>query len=101
MIESSDLGLGCQVGQNWVVGLARGAGFEKSGNWEQFSGNPLLKVDSGIPCGIQYPRIFADAGNAYISYWTLGQGDVFFQIAQLKQCSDSDEGIFAAIQFFS
>ena len=72
LIESHDLALPCTAGQHWVVGLARGRGFQMSGGWQEWAGNPLLKNENGSPCSIQYPRLFKDAGRVYLSYWTLG-----------------------------
>jgi hypothetical protein len=89
LIESSDLSVGCVAGQNWAIGLVRAPSFVASGQWEQYPGNPLMSVTNGAPCGVQYVGLFADSGQVYVSYWTMGPsgaGDpnTYFHIAKLR-----------------
>jgi hypothetical protein len=84
LIESADISLICTVGQNWVIGLARASTFTGSGHWDQLAGNPLMDLRSGAPCAIQYPTLFTDSGQIYLSYWTLSDAGTFFHIARLR-----------------
>jgi len=89
LIESADMSLGCTAGQNWAIGLARAPNFAASGQWNQLPGNPLMDLPNGAPCSIQYPALFSDRGEVYVSYWTLGMagpGDssTLFHIARLR-----------------
>ena len=92
LIELADLSIDCTAGQHWVIGLVRTRGPAKSGEWEQYAHNPLMSHESGGPCSIQYPRLFADAGYVYLSYWTLGpkgarDPDTMFHVAILESRS--------------
>jgi hypothetical protein len=89
LIESADMSLGCTAGQNWAVGLARATSFAASGQWTQLPNNPMMDAPVGVPCGIQYPTLFTDRGEVYLSYWTLGKNgpadaNTFLHIARLR-----------------
>ena len=92
LIKSSDKSLSCTAGQNWVIGLVRAPHFVASGNWQQLKTNPLLNAKNGVRCAIQYPRLFKDSGNIYLSYWLFGptgahDQDTYFYIDELRKVS--------------
>lgn len=95
LIEAPDRSLGCTRAQHWPVGLARtpnsgpppGAPrLASSGHWQQYPGNPLLMQAGEVPCNIQYARFFVDAGQLYLSYWTMADTDrqTFLHVARLS-----------------
>jgi hypothetical protein len=43
-----------------------------------------MDLRSGAPCAIQYPTLFTDSGQIYLSYWTLSDAGTFFHIARLR-----------------
>ena len=88
LIELADISLQCTAGQHWAIGLARANGFQVSGRWQQWPGNPLMINENGAPCSLQYPRLFKEGGHIYLSYWTLGptgahDPNTMFHIAEL------------------
>ncbi len=88
LIKSADTSLHCIAGQLWAIGLVRARRVEASGHWQEWAANPLLKNENGGPCSVQYPRLFKDKGQIYLSYWTLGSrgahdSDTIFHITRL------------------
>ncbi|MDQ3231224.1 MAG: hypothetical protein M3Q07_05335 [Pseudobdellovibrionaceae bacterium] len=75
LVEASDRNLLCTPDQNWVFGLVRSTNLARSGTWEQFGGNPLIRPAVKGVCPLQYPRLFRDGERTYLSVWNNVPGN--------------------------
>lgn len=82
LIEAPDLGLACTDGQYWVFGLMRARGLARSGGWESFHANPLLKPSQRRACGLQYARFIRDGGQLFLLYEDLEKGRRLFELVR-------------------
>lgn len=80
IIETPDVSLGCAPSQYWVFGLVRSRSLVKSGQWERFSQNPLLKPSMRRACGLQYARFIEDQGVIFLIYEDAEKGRRLFQL---------------------
>jgi hypothetical protein len=68
LAEAADLGLTCQSGQQWVIGLLRNLSLGVSGSWQSFDSNPFIVNQhiSPVGCALQYMNLIRDRGEIYL-----------------------------------
>jgi hypothetical protein len=81
LMETPNLSLTCQVNQVWNFGLVRSPSLSRSGLWDSYGQNPLLKPSSNKGCDLQYARLFYDRGSVFLIYEDLMKGRRLFKLA--------------------